>query len=124
MSKHSDGCPDSGHTYERGCDNSMYGHGESPCSLNNCSGCSKCEGKGCFPASTLIETPDGKVRIADVEEGRFVLSWNNGVLIPRRVSRKLSYQPARITEVVVRRRHEPTRNGKPQLLLAVGMEET
>ena len=27
MGKHSDGCPDTGHTGGHGCDNSMYGHG-------------------------------------------------------------------------------------------------
>jgi Pretoxin HINT domain len=54
----------------------------------------------CFPASTLILTPRGKVRIGDIAVGDAVLSMNTlGVLTEERVTRKLLY-PAKRTLVV------------------------
>ncbi len=73
--------------------------GESPCSRNNSEGCEKCR-RGCFPYSALIETPSGKIPIGDLRVGQMVLSYSNtGILVPRRITRKLSYGPASIVRV-------------------------
>jgi len=57
MGKHSDGCPDSGHSYGSGCDNDISGEGGSSCSLNNCPGCEKCRGRSCFIATAVYGDP-------------------------------------------------------------------
>lgn len=56
-------------------------------------------GAECFPAGTLVDTPTGKVRIADLEKGQFVLSYNDGSLVPRQITRKLVYKPAKLMKV-------------------------
>ncbi|MCF7815554.1 MAG: hypothetical protein K9M10_02220 [Candidatus Pacebacteria bacterium] len=53
----------------------------------------------CFPKSTLIETPSGKIPIGDLSEGEMVLSYKKGILVPRRITRKLVHEPAPLVNV-------------------------
>lgn len=99
MGKHSDGCPDSGHSYGSGCDNDISGEGGSSCNLNNCPGCEKCRGLSCFPYSTLVETPRGKVQIGSLYVGQTVWSFHCGGLTARRITKKLVHKPAKIMRV-------------------------
>ncbi len=93
-----DGCPDGAHTHGADC-NPAAGYGESPCSLSNCTGCSKCSRKGCFPYSALVETPYGRVPIGDLSEGEMVLSYNKGILVPRLITRKLVHVEGALVQI-------------------------
>ena len=93
-----DGCPDGGHTGGADC-NPAAGEGGSPCSLNNCPGCSKCEHLSCFPYFALVETPHGRIPIGDLSEGEMILSYSNGILVPRLITRKLVHGEATLVQI-------------------------
>lgn len=45
-------------------------------------------GSACFPYETLIDTPYGKVKIGDLKKGQMILSYDDGKLVPRVITRK------------------------------------
>lgn len=66
-------------TWEDAHDNSSsYYHGGNPDK----------ESKGCFPYDTLIDTPYGKVKIGELQKGQLVMSYADGKLVPRVITRK------------------------------------
>lgn len=59
--------------------------------------CWKCN---CFPYSTLIETPTCQTQIGNLSEGQMILSYSkNGVLVPRRITRKLVHEATPLVKV-------------------------
>lgn len=56
-------------------------------------------GSGCFPHDALVETRSGKVKIANLTVGQTVLSFRDGALAERRITRVLVRPPTAITRV-------------------------
>ena len=61
--------------------------------------CRDCNRPACFPWSTLIDTPDGKVKIGDLKKGQMILSYVDGKLVPRVITRKCSQGIAEVVRV-------------------------
>lgn len=53
----------------------------------------------CFPHSSLVETPWGRVPIGDLSEGERVLSYSRGILVPRLITRKLVHGEAPLIQI-------------------------
>lgn len=53
----------------------------------------------CFPYEAQVETPSGKVPIGKLEKGQLVLSYNQGVLVPRKITKHQVLGLAKIFDV-------------------------
>jgi hypothetical protein len=70
-----------------------YGDGDDSPSSSGSSG------GGCFPFSAPILTPQGCKMIGSLQVGEVVLSFKNGLLVPRKITKKVVCSPRRVVEV-------------------------